>query len=102
MLRVMKIFYKMLFPAFRNLENEALNAWYTNDGVAVHRSNNIVRLLEDTFGDKWIVLNGPYCFFIWRYLKNGVYANPVTIKENMKVLVRQTFADLTEVQFSGM
>lgn len=109
--RYLDILQTVVQPALRNLpEAEQLNAWYQHDGAPPHRTRTVTNWLEATFDDRWIATNGPFLwpprspdlsvldFFIWGYVKDRVYADPVTTKDNMKDRVRDAFAALTDIQ----
>lgn len=80
------------------------NMWFQHDGAPGHRSLVVQQFLDQTFQNRWIgqgraefnhVEWPPRSpdltsldFFLWGYLKNVVYAEAPTDKENMKQRIR--------------
>jgi hypothetical protein len=76
------------------LEEEKPAAWYQMDGAPAHNTHQVGAVLNEIFTDRWMANNGLYLwpprspdltpldYFIWGYIKNIVYADPVTTKEN--------------------
>lgn len=85
---------------------EALKAWFQQDGAPPHNNRLVDNFLENTFDGKWLGYQGPYKwpprspdltpldYFIWGFVKDQVYFEPVTTKENMVERVQNAFASL--------
>ncbi|KZC10809.1 hypothetical protein WN55_01821 [Dufourea novaeangliae] len=85
------------------LENIPLHTrqtmWFQQDGCPAHSARIITQFLNVTFGDRWIGCAGnhkwPACspdltpldFYLWGKLKQQVYNEILTTKEDMKELV---------------
>ena len=82
-------------------ENERNNAWFQHDGAPPHRVAQVIIFFNNNFEDRWIANNGPFHwparspdltpldYFLWGTIKNRVYANPATTKEDMQTRLRQ-------------
>lgn len=83
--------------ALRHLpEQEVQNCFYQMDGAPPHNTHAVRTALEELFRGQWIAHNGPYRYpprspdltpldyFFWGYIKNEVYADPITTKEDMQ------------------
>lgn len=69
--------------------------WFQQDGAPAHWAHVVRDHLNATFGDRWIGRGGPIPwpprspdltspdFFLWGYLKDIVYRDPPTTRENM-------------------
>lgn len=70
--------------------------WLQHDGAPAHRSRRVHQFLHRRFPSKSIGIRGhiEWCprtldltnsdFFLWGYLKNVVYAEPPTTRENIR------------------
>lgn len=82
--------------------------FYQHDGAPPHRTFLVNNFLQATFYDQWIASDGPFLwpprspdltvldYFIWGTIKNIVYFNPVTTKEDCMARVRDAFASLSQ------
>lgn len=80
-----------------------------HDGAPPHSSLIINNYLEEVFEDQWIASNGPFRwpprspdltpldYFIWGYIKNEVYFQTLTTKEDCEQRVRNSFNSLSPV-----
>lgn len=89
------------------LEDVPLNIrrrmWFQHDGAPAHYSRLVRTHLNRNFANKWIGRGGTVRwpprspdltkldFFLWGYLKNLVYQEPVTTKEDMMRRIRNAF-----------
>lgn len=83
------------------------NFWYQMDGAPCHNYSLVGDLLTELFEDQWIANNGPFRwpprtpdgnpldYFFWGYLKNMVYSDPITTKDDMKRRIRAAINVLT-------
>lgn len=84
--------------ALHNLPiNEGASAWYQQDGAPPYNSRIVSALLENTFHGRWIANSGPYrCpalspdmrpldFFIWGFVKDCCYSNPVQVDKQERI-----------------
>lgn len=78
--------------------------WFQHDGAPGHRAINVQQFLNQRFPNRWIGLGGQQFnhvewpprspdltspdFFLWGYVKNVVYADAVTTRENMMDRIR--------------
>ena len=99
------------FPQLKALvgKNKRSQQWYQQDGATAHTANNTLDVLRNTFGDRLISLRtekewppyspdlNPPDFYLWGYLKDKVYSNPVPRDLNqLKVnIARETLAKVT-------
>ena len=106
------------FPQLKALvgKNKLSQQWYQQDGATAHTANNTLDVLRNKFGDRLISLRtekewSPYSpdlnppdFYIWGYLKDKVYSNPVprdlnqlkvNIANNIRNITRETLAKVT-------
>lgn len=79
--------------------------WYQHDGAPAHYSQE-VRHLNNEYPERWIGRAGPVQwparspdltkldFFLWGYVKERVYREQVTTREDMMVRVRQAFESI--------
>lgn len=86
---------------------ERQTAWYQQDGATPHSTRVVGDLLELMFEGRWLANKGPYRwparspdltvldFFVWGFIKNIVFMEPVTTKENMQERVQAAFDSLT-------
>lgn len=89
---------------------EAAEAWFQQDGAPPHNGRLIDNFLENEFDGKWLGNQGPYKwpprspdltpldYFIWGFVKDKVYFEPITTKENMVERVRNAFRSLQNDQ----
>lgn len=109
--RYLNIIQNVVVPCLNTLRNEEVeNAWFQQDGAPVHNTRLVAEILEGMFQDRWIGNNGPFHwparspdltpldFYIWGYVKNKVYTEPVTTKDNMMGRVLGAFHALEPVQ----
>lgn len=106
-LRNLKVNYLDRLPP-----NEYNEIFFVHDGAPPHNTVIVNQLLHTYFEDRWIGTNGPFRwpprspditpldFFIWGYLKNEVYRNPVTIKEECEQRVRRAVNSLSPTLIS--
>ena len=106
------------FPQLKALvgKNKLSQQWYPQDGATAHTANNTLDVLRNKFGDRLISLrtekeSPPYSpdlnppdFYLWGYLKDKVYSNPVprdlnqlkvNIANNIRNITRETLAKVT-------
>ena len=69
--------------------------WFQQDGAPAHRSRIVRNFLNRNFFHRWIGIGSdiewslrppdltPPDFFLWGYLRNVIYANPPTTREDM-------------------
>lgn len=81
--------------------------WYQMDGAPPHNSRSVSEALTEIFEDRWIGNNGPFRwppktpdgnpldYFVWGFIKNMIYSDPITTMEDMKSRVRTAFNSLT-------
>lgn len=106
--RYVEILNNVVGPVVRNMpEREALTAFYQMDGAPPHNTRIVGETLDQMFEDRWIANNGPFLwpprspdlnpldFFVWGYIKNKVYSDPVTTKDNMIDRIRRAFQSIT-------
>ena len=77
-----------------------LRMWFQLDGAAPHYALIVRNYLNDLFPNRWIRRGGPVAwparspdltspdFYLWGYLKNVVYQEQPTDRENMKDRIR--------------
>lgn len=87
--------------------NTLVDCWYQLDGAPVHCTNQITEELNQMFEDRWIRRLGPWAwpprspdltpldFYIWGRIKQLVYQQPITSKEELERKVRETFMSLS-------
>lgn len=105
--RYLQILRNVVGEALRHLPpEESRVAYYQMDGAPPHSTNEVSALLYEIFEDRWIANRGPFRypprspdltpldFFVWGYIKNKVYEDPVTTKENMMCRVRSAFNNM--------
>lgn len=75
--------------------------WFQQDGAPAHFARQVRNFLDVTYGQQWIGRGGPVnwppCspdltspdFYLWGYLKNVVYAERPTTRDDMIVRIRQ-------------
>lgn len=81
-----------------------LRMWFQQDGAGPHYARTVRTFLNDQYNNRWIGRGSqhpwPACspdmtspdFFLWGYLKNIVYAEQPTTRENMMDRVSQACA----------
>lgn len=74
--------------------------WLQHDGAPPHRARDVKQYLDNTYGERWIGINGPthwpskspdltpLDFFLWGTLKNIVYKTPSLNTEHLKEKIR--------------
>lgn len=93
------------------LEDVPLNIrqqmWLLHDGAPVHHTQQVIAYLNDRFPERWIGRGGPVNwpprspdltkidFFLWGYIKNMVYSEPPTTKNDMKQRIRRAFQNIS-------
>jgi len=111
---VYKQFLEQILPQL--LENIPLNIrqsmWYQQDGCPAHSARTITIFLDRTFEDRWIGRSGiqkwpprspdltPLDFYLWGKLKQQVYNEVPTSKEDMKERIRRacSMIDTNEIR----
>lgn len=105
-------FLNFLELDFRNLlqnvpQNYRNGMWFQLDGATPHYQLNVRNWLNREFQDRWIGRAGPTnwparspgltpCdFFLWGFIKNIVYKEEVTTKQNMKDRITAAFRQVT-------
>ena len=106
------------FPQLKALvgKNKLSQQWYQQDDATAHTANNTLDVLRNKFGDRLISLRtkkewppyspdlNPPDFYLWGYLKDKVYSNPVprylnqlkvNIANNIRNITRETLAKVT-------
>lgn len=94
------------------MDNLPLNiyseTWYQHDGAPAHGTNEVCTALNRIFDDRWLGNNGPHLwpprspdlipldFFLWGHIKNVVYKDPITTKEDLVQRVRNAIGELNE------
>ena len=85
-----------------------LEHFYQQDGAPAHNTNAVTNFLNFTYGDRWVGnrsiarkwpsrspdLN-PLDFFLWGYMKDRVYAEPVLDLEDLKTRIKAALQDIT-------
>lgn len=78
--------------------------WYQQDGCPAHSAQNITEILNRTFGNHWIGRRGnhkwparspdltPLDFYLWGKLKQQVYCEKPTTREDMVMRIRRACA----------
>lgn len=113
------IFLHFLHNNFRELiRNVPLNIintmWLQLDGAPIHFSAMIRQWIDEEFGERWIGRGGPVrwparspdltpCdFFLWGYVKDKVYTEPVTTKEDMQLRIRRVFSTISPTMLQNV
>ena len=86
--------------------------WFMQDGARPHRTADVFMWLETTFGERLIALDAekftghgiewpPYSpdlnpcdFFLWGFIKDRIYKNPLNSLENLKSAIRSEIGAL--------
>lgn len=80
--------------------------WWQQDGAPAHFANNVLAFLHQVFPQCWIGHRGPVVwpvrspditppdFFLWGYLKDKVYANPIDSVKHLREVIVQEFNKL--------
>lgn len=81
---------EILTPFVNMLHDDELQeGYFQQDGARAHTTNDNISFLREFFGDRIISLNTrtiwpprscdltPCDFFLWPYLKNSIFGNPV-------------------------
>jgi hypothetical protein len=93
------------FVLWRNATGLLLNTWlFMQDGATPHTANTVLDFLHDTFSP--IVISSlhhactgcghspdinPCDFFLWGYLEDKVYANPINSVQHLHEVIVQEF-----------
>lgn len=93
--------------------NDYRRLFYQHDGAPPHNSHSVSNFLDSVFHDQWIGNNGPFLwpprspdlsvldFFIWGALKNKIYEQPLTTKEDCIRRVQEAFSSLTRASINA-
>lgn len=88
--------------------------WFQQDGAPPHFAVNVKEWLNQQFPGRWIgrgsAINWParspdltpLDFFLWGYVKEIVYKEVPTTKDNMKMRIRNAFASITPAMLRQM
>lgn len=78
-----------------------LTMWFQQDGAPPHFARIVRNFLDERYPEKWIGRGGPVPwpprspdltspdFFLWGYVKDVVFRNPPTTREDMKDRIRE-------------
>ena len=89
---------------------EEFQPWkiFQQDGAPPHWGSHVRRFLDVTFPNRWIGRDGPtpwpprspyitpLDFFLWGYGKDKVFSTPVPDITNLKAMITDAFATITE------
>lgn len=88
--------------------NMLRNLWFQLDGAPPHFTRNVQQWLNINFPHRWIGRGGPVPwpprspdltpldFFFWGYIKNKVYQNPITNREQLEQGIVDAAAEVTQ------
>lgn len=88
--------------------------YFQNDGAPAHYYAEVRTYLNNWRENKWIGRDGPINwpprspdltlmdFFLWGYVKNKVYQEKPTSKENMKERIREVFRNITPAMLNSV
>lgn len=94
--------------------NERLNMWLQHDGAPPHFHCEVRQFLYRQYPEKWIGRGGfiswpprscdltPLDFFLWGYIKDRVYVNKPTTREDMKDRIREVCRTVTPLMLSDV
>lgn len=92
---------------------ERRNTWYQLDGAPAHNSGQVRNFLNLHFQNKWIGIRGfrnwparspdltPLDFFIWGYLKDQIYRNPINNLEELRQRTINAFNNISPVRIGN-
>lgn len=84
-----------------------VNMLFQHDGAPPHKARIVQQYLDQTYGERWIGINGPIQwppkspdlspldFFLWGTLKNKVYRTPSNSLEHLKEKIRSACEELS-------
>lgn len=111
--RYLRFLETNLFDLLEDIDLHRIQTmWFQQDGAPPHYAINVRRYLNETFPMKWIgrggVVNWParspdltsLDFFLWGYVREIVYKDPPTTREDMKNRIRAAFESITPEMLS--
>lgn len=106
--RYLQFLQRDLFGLFEDVPYATrLNMWFQQDGAPPHYARSVRNFLDERFPQKWIGRGGPVLwpprspdltspdFFLWGYVKDVVFREPPTDRENMKDRIRAACRAIT-------
>jgi len=101
------------FPYYKHYiapQLEEFQPWiiFQQDGAPPHWGSHVRWFLDATFPKRWIGRDGPtpwlplspditpLGFFLWGYVKDKVFSTPVPDITNLKAIIKDAFATITE------
>ena len=99
-----EVIVPIVIPYFQ--ANHRQNFIYQQDGASAHYAISVRNELNSQLNGRWIGRRGsiewparspdltPLDFFLWGYLKNKVYSQPIRDKEHLKEVIKSHCTEL--------